>query len=110
MDEKTIKSAVLDAFEVSLDAQLRAIRRLKQDKPAPGRAQKGMSQVDMVFDILQRAGGPLHISDIVERIARVHGQRLDRESLVSALVKKVQRQDRFTRTGKNIFALLKGGQ
>ena len=32
MDEKTIKAAVLDAFEVSLDAQLRAIRRLKQDK------------------------------------------------------------------------------
>jgi len=32
MDEETIKAAVLDAFEVSLDAQLRAIRRLKQDK------------------------------------------------------------------------------
>ena len=30
MDENTIKSAVPDAFEVSLDAQLRAIRRLKQ--------------------------------------------------------------------------------
>jgi DNA-directed RNA polymerase delta subunit len=68
-----------------------------------------MSQVEMAYDILQRVGGPLHISDILDRIARLHGQRLDRESLVSALVKKVQRQDRFTRTGKNIFAL-KGGQ
>ena len=111
MDEKQIKSAVLDAFEVSLDAQLRAIRRLKQDKPAKSRqARKGMSQVDMAYDILQRAGGPLHISDILDRIARLHGQRLDRESLVSALVKKVQRQDRFTRTDRNVFALLKGGQ
>jgi DNA-directed RNA polymerase delta subunit len=112
MDEKQIKAAVLDAFEVSLDAQLRAIRRLKQDKvnAKVGRARKGMSQVDMAYDILQRAEEPLHISDILDRIARVHGQRLDRESLVSALVKKVQRQDRFTRTGKNIFALLKGGQ
>jgi hypothetical protein len=110
MDENMIKSAVLDAFEVSLDAQLRAIRRLKQDKSAPPRVRKGMSQVDMAYDILQRVGGPLHISDILDRIARLHGQRLDRESLVSALVKKVQRQDRFTRTGKNIFALLKGGQ
>ena len=109
MDENRIKSAVLDAFEVSLDAQLRAIRRLKQDKAAPTRVRKGMSQVDMAYDILQRVGGPLHISDILDRIARLHGQRLDRESLVSALVKKVQRQDRFTRTGKNIFAL-KGGQ
>lgn len=110
MDEKQIKSAVLDAFEVSLDAQLRAIRRLKQDKAEPRRARKGMSQVDMAYDILQRAEEPLHISDILERIARVHGQRLDRESLVSALVKKVQRQDRFIRTDKNVFALLKGGQ
>ena len=110
MDEKQIKSAVLDAFEVSLDAQLRAIRRLKQDKGEPRRVRKGKSQVDMAYDILQRAEGPLHISDLLDRIARVHGQRLDRESLVSALVKKVRRQDRFTRTGKNIFALLKGGQ
>jgi hypothetical protein len=110
MDENMIKSAVLDAFEVSLDAQLRAIRRLKQDKAEPRRARKGMSQVDMAYDILQRAEGPLHISDILDRIARVHGQRLDRESLVSALVKKVQRQDRFIRTDKNVFAVLKGGQ
>ena len=43
-------------------------------------------------------------------LSRVHGQRLDRESLVSALVKKVRRQDRFTRPDKNVFALLKGGQ
>jgi hypothetical protein len=64
----------------------------------------------MAYDILQRAESPLHISDILERIARLHGQRLDRESLVSALVKKVQRQDRFIRTDKNVFALLKGGQ
>jgi hypothetical protein len=64
----------------------------------------------MAYDILQRAESPLHISAILDRIARVHGQRLDRESLVSALVKKVQRQDRFTRTDRNVFAVLKGGQ
>jgi len=110
MDANQIRAALLDVFEVSLDAQLRAIRRLKQDKAKPRRTRKGMSQVDMAYDILQRAESPLHISDILDRIARVHGQRRDRESLVSALVKKVQRQDRFTRTDKNVFALLKGGQ
>jgi hypothetical protein len=30
---------------------------------------------------------------------------LDRESIVSALSKRVVRQDRFIRTGKNTFAL-----
>lgn len=111
MEENKIKSAMLDVFEVSLEAQLRAIRRLKQEgKTEPPPTRKGMSQVDMAYDILRRAGAPLHISEILDRIARFHGPRLDRESLVSALVKKVQRQDRFTRTDKNVFALLKGGQ
>lgn len=110
MEEDKIRSAVLDAFEVSLDAQLRAVRRLKQGKNERPRARKGMSQVDLVYDILRRAGKPLHVSEIIDRIESVHGQRLDRESLVSALVKKVRRQDRFTRPDKNVFALLKGGQ
>lgn len=110
MEEDKIRSAVLDAFEVSLDAQLRAVRRLKQGKIERPRARRGMSQVDMANDILRRAGKPLHVSEIIDRIESVHGQRLDRESLVSALVKKVRRQDRFTRTDKNVFALLKGGQ
>jgi hypothetical protein len=110
MEENKIKSAMLDVFEVSLEAQLRAIRRLKQGKTEPPPTRKDMSQVDMAYDILRRADAPLHISEILDRIARFHGPRLDRESLVSALVKKVQRQDRFTRTDKNVFALLKGGQ
>jgi hypothetical protein len=63
----------------------------------------------MAYDILRRAGQPLHVSEILERIEALHQQRLDRESLVSALVKKVRRQDRFVRTGKNVFGLLKGG-
>ena len=110
MEEDKIRSAVLDAFEVSLEAQLRAVRRLKEGKTERDRVRKGMSQVDMAHDILRRAGKPLHVSEIIDRIESVHGQRLDRESLVSALVKKVRRQDRFTRTDKNVFALLKGGQ
>lgn len=109
MEEDKIRAAVLDAFEVSLAAQLRAVRRLQQGKTEKPGVRKGMSQVDMAHDILRRAGKPLHVSEIIDRIEALHGQRLDRESLVSALVKKVQRQDRFTRTDRNVFALLKGG-
>lgn len=109
-DNIDIESAVLHAFEISLEAQLRAVRRLRSG-PAPKKpARKGMSQVEYVYDILQRAGQPLHINQILERIEKLHGQRLDRESVVSALVKKVQRHDRFLRTAKNTFALLKGGK
>jgi len=105
-----IESAVLHAFEVSLEAQLRAVRRLRSG-PTPEKPRaKGMSHVDYVYDILQRAPQPLHISEILQRIEKLHGRRLDRESVVSALAKKVQRHDRFLRTGKNTFALLKGGK
>src|SRR5207247_10603251 len=105
MEEDQIRSAVLDAFEVSLDAQLRAVRRLKQGKAERPRPRQGMSQVDMANDILRRAGKPLHVSEIIDRIESVHGQRLDRESLVSALVQKVKREYRFTRPDHKLVSV-----
>jgi hypothetical protein len=109
MDEQDIRAIILDTIEASLDAQLRAVRRMRQpalvEEPKP----KGMSQVDMAYDILNRAAQPLHITKIIDQIERVHGVRLDRESLVSALSKRVARDDRFMRTDKNTFSL-KGKQ
>jgi hypothetical protein len=111
MDESKIKGIIFDAIEVSLDAQLRAVRRLKsgEETHRPRARRKGMSQVDMAYDILRRAKTPLHVGEIIARIEQLHGQRVDRESLVSALVKKVQRQNRFVRTDKNVFGLIEFG-
>jgi hypothetical protein len=104
-----VQRAVLNAFEVALDAQLRAIRRLNSPESENKlRGRKSMSQVDMAYNILRSAGKPLHITEILDRVEKAFGQRLDRESVVSSLVKKVQRQDRFVRTGKNAFALKPG--
>jgi hypothetical protein len=112
MDESKIKAVILEAVEASLEAQLRAVRRLKsgEERPRAKTGPKGLSQVDMAFDILQRARTPLHVNEIIERVAQRHGQRVDRESLVSSLAKKVQRGDRFVRTDKNVFGLLEGGR
>jgi len=107
-DYTDIESAVFHAFEVSLEAQLRAVRRLRSGSPPPKPRPERMSQIECVYDILQAAGQPLHINQILDRIEKLHGRRLDRESVVSALVKKVQRHDRFLRTAKNTFALIKG--
>jgi hypothetical protein len=112
MDESKIKDIILETIESSLEAQLRAVRRLKAGKETPkllGR-KKGMSQIDMAYDILKREKAPLHVSKIIERIEQAHGQLVDRESLVSALVKKVQRKDRFIRTDKNVFGLIASGR
>ncbi|MBI2918930.1 MAG: hypothetical protein HYY01_13185 [Chloroflexi bacterium] len=109
MDRDDTEASVLHAFEVTLEAQLKAVRRLRggwaEEKPP----RKRMSQVDMVYDILQRVGRPLHVSEIMVRVEQVHGLRLDRESIVSSLVKKVRRGDRFVRTDRNVFGL-KGGK
>ena len=105
-DKDPIEEAVLNAFEIALDAQLRAIRRAKSKGVAePARREKRTSQLDMVHDVLRRAGKPLHISEILDRVEALHGQRLDRESVVSSLVKKIARGERFLRTDKNVFAL-----
>jgi len=59
----------------------------------------------MVYNILKRAGQPLHISQIIEDVEKIHGVKIERESIVSALSKKVIKEDRFVRAGKNTFAL-----
>ena len=102
-----IKDTVLSAFEVSLEAQLRAVRRLRQGPPeqAQPRPSKGRSQVNMAFDILKKVRTPLHVSEIIDRIQTQFGVVIDRESLVSSLSKKVARQDRFLRPEKNTFSL-----
>lgn len=100
------KDLILSVFEAALDAQLRAVRRLRQGEPtAQARPRKGLSQVDMAFDILKSARAPLHISDILDRIQAQFGVTVDRESLVSSLTKKVARGDRFLRPEKNTFWL-----
>jgi HB1, ASXL, restriction endonuclease HTH domain len=106
MNDET-RDLILSVFEASLEAQLRAVRRLRQGPPADAepRPRKGLSQVDMAFDILKKARAPLHVSQILERIQAHFGVAVDRESLVSSLTKKVARSDRFLRPEKNTFAL-----
>jgi len=102
-----LKESILSIFEASLDAQLRAVRRLRQggrETARPAR-RKGLSQVDMAYDVLKKARSPLHVSAILDRIQASFGISIDRESLVSSLTKKVARQDRFLRSDKNTFAL-----
>lgn len=102
-----LRDILLSTIEASLDAQLRAVRRLRQEGEAPAESPRKsrLSQVDMAFDILQKAQSPLHISELLDRIEAAFGVRVDRESLVSSLTKKVARGDRFRRTAPNTFGV-----
>jgi hypothetical protein len=103
-----VRDAVLEAVEASLEAQLRAVRRLRNPvaPDAEPLRRKGLSQVDMAFDVLAKARSPLHVNEILERIRAQFAVEIDRDSLVSSLSKKVARADRFVRPAKNTFALL----
>jgi septation ring formation regulator EzrA len=102
-----IRDTILAAIEESLDAQLRAIRRLqKGEKPEGNKLRKShLSQVDMAYNVLKKANRPLHIGELLDRIQGAFGTRVDRDSLVSSLAKKISRGDRFSRTERNTFAL-----
>jgi DNA-directed RNA polymerase delta subunit len=104
-----IKDIIISTIEASLDAQLRAIRRLRKGETSeakPSRKSR-LSQVDMAYDVLKKAGTPLHISDLLDRIQSSFGIRVDRDSLVSSLAKKIFHGDRFVRIERNTFALRK---
>jgi DNA-directed RNA polymerase delta subunit len=102
-----LKESILSIFEATLEAQLRAVRRLRHGDTAalPPRRRKGLSQVDMAYDVLKKARSPLHVSELLDRIHASFGVTVDRESLVSSLTKKIARQNRFLRTEKNTFGL-----
>ena len=54
MNESQVQDVIFEAIETSLEAQLRAVRRLRSGKEtAPQRKiRKGMPEEDMAFDIL----------------------------------------------------------
>lgn len=115
MKPEDIRSAVMegviDGLTVSLDAQLRALKRLRGEPAEKTKGKRvGMSQVDMVEDILKIAGKALHVNEILERVEKAHGVHIDRESIVSSLTKKIAQGDRFVRSEKNTFGLKEGGK
>ena len=105
--ESKIPEWFLSFYESLFLAQLRTVRQLKSPKPqkAKRREGRGMSNMDMAIDILRRARRPLHVSEIIAQVKTNYGVDLDRESLVSALVKKVHRRQGLSRSAPNTFEI-----
>jgi hypothetical protein len=88
-----------------LQAQLRVIYR-HQRKTLPHKQKlKSTSNLTIVEDILQNANQPLHISKIIEIAQKEYNIDLERDSIVSALIKKINAGKMFTRVAPNTFAL-----
>lgn len=96
--------------EELLKAQLGVIRNyLRNTEPCEHERKtsqsKSLSHISIITDVLSAAGSPLHVSEIIRLVNEQYGITLDRESVVSALTKKVKKGVTFIRTGPNIFGL-----
>jgi hypothetical protein len=105
--ESKVPEWFLSFYESLFVAQLRTVRQLKSPRPkkAKRREDRGMSNMNMAIDILQRAPRPLHISEVIAQVKTKYGVTLDRESLVSALVKKLHRRQGLSRPAPNTFEI-----
>jgi hypothetical protein len=103
--ENKLPEEFFSFYESLFSAQLRVVRQFKNPKSGSSKSKKGqgMSNINMAIDILQKAKQPLHISEIITQVKARHGVTLDRESLVSALVKKVHQNQGLIRTAPNTF-------
>ncbi len=98
---------LLEILTAAAEGQLRALRALRrrQLRPEPS-PEKRRSNIAIVEDILRSSPGPLHISEILTQAQERYQRRLSRESLVSALTKKILDRNTFCRVGHNTFDLL----
>ncbi len=93
--------------EAILAAQLKVLRRfLKKDKKEDEKpARKSRSKMNVAKDILERSSTPLHVAVIINKAKNEHQTIIDRESIVSAISKKVSKGDTFIRVAPNTFGL-----
>lgn len=98
-----------------LSAALREVRRARAAAvpAAPPRPEgpAGTSQVKLSRDVLVEAGRPLHVNALVDALAQ-RGVTTTRDTLVSALTKRISPRGPFVRVAPNTFDLVrpKGGE
>lgn len=88
-----------DLAEAELKVVNRYLKGVKQKRI------KGTSKIDTVENVLRSAGRPLHITEIIEIACTDYKTSLERDSVVSILVKKIKAGHKFQRTAPNTFVL-----
>ena len=96
---------IVEFHKELLQSQLKIIRHYQQQSPESKKHLKRTSKLDVVEDILLSANQPLHIAEIIQAAQNDYNVTLQRDSIVSALVKKIQAGERFVRVAPNTFAL-----
>jgi hypothetical protein len=79
-----VRNIILETIEASLEAQLAAIRTLRESRLRPRalkpRRERKKTNLDLVHAVLAQAGEPLHITRIVSSVRILFGGELERDS------------------------------
>ena len=100
----------MDQFELYLQYQKElAASKLKVieqfQKEGRTKSIKRTSKIEIARNVLNDAGKPLHVTEIVQLAKKTYDVLLDRDSIVSAILKKVKAGKTFIKTAPNTFAL-----
>jgi hypothetical protein len=102
-----LSEELLNFYESLLRAQLNVVRQFKKQQGfKEEQKEKRMSHPDIIYDILKESRKPMHVDDIIFAVKRKFDIELDKESVVSALAKRIKRQDRFIKTAPNTYGLI----
>ena len=97
----------LQFYKELLQSQLKVVYRYQRQDPQLKKKLKRTSNLDVVEDILASANQPLHISKIIQIAKNDYNLTLERDSIVSAIIKKIRSGVRFERIAPNTFTLKK---
>lgn len=111
MDPKPADVDILEVMDRVLSAALREVRGARARRPVAGPAVEDVgarevrkSQTSLCVDVLRDADRPLHVGALLGAL-EARGVRTTRESLVSAISKKLAPVGPFVRTAPNTFGL-----
>lgn len=95
----------LDLIEELAKSTLDVISRIRDGMPPKYSRSKRAYKFEYVKYILRKAEKPLHINEIIEIAKRDFKVNIDRDSLSSAISKKVRAGSGIVRTAPNTFAV-----
>ena len=109
---KDNRKLILRTLEILYELQLKSVRQLLEDDGVQRtvRRKKGMrrqSLVDYAIKILTDENRPLHVNQLVDLLQERYDRSTDRDTISSALAKKVRQGVLVQQTGPATFGLLK---
>ncbi len=98
-----------EAIELVLEIEqhlVTCLNKVRKYKLANNVRKNRKTQLKIVEEILLNAARPLHVKEIICIAAENYKTNLKRETIVSAITKRVKNGIVFVKTGKNEFGLI----